>query len=125
MESIRSFDVQSQRSIEKLSSITIYPACELILTEEQLKKGMERIEKESKKFSEKLRKEFKTEEAHRVEEQMNTLKEEVFAYKSLANLDGYVRYFYEDTVSFLNCLDVENSIVFLDERRGSGSMRQQ
>ena len=68
MESIRSFDVQSQRSIEKLSSITIYPACELILTEEQLKKGMERIEKESKKFSEKLRKEFKTEEAHRVEE---------------------------------------------------------
>ena len=96
----------------KLSSITIYPACELILTEEQLKKGMERIEKESKKFSEKLRKEFKTEEAHRVEEQMNTLKEEVFAYKSLANLDGYVRYFYEDTVSFLNCLDVENSIVF-------------
>lgn len=115
VESIRSFDVQSQRSIEKLSSITIYPACELILTEEQLKKGMERIEKESKKFSEKLRKEFKTEEAHRVEEQMNTLKEEVFAYKSLANLDGYVRYFYEDTVSFLNCLDVENSIVFLDE----------
>ena len=115
MESIRSFDVQSQRSIEKLSSVTIYPACELILTEEQLKKGMERIEKESKKFSEKLRKEFKTEEAHRVEEQMNTLKEEVFAYKSLANLDGYVRYFYEDTVSFLNCLNVENSIVFLDE----------
>ena len=115
VESIRSFDVQSQRSIEKLSSITIYPACELILTEEQLKKGMERIEKESRKFSEKLRKEFKTEEAHRVEEQMNTLKEEVFAYKSLANLDGYVRYFYEDTVSFLNCLDVENSIVFLDE----------
>ena len=115
VESIRSFDVQSQRSIEKLSSIMIYPACELILTEEQLKKGMERIEKESKKFSEKLRKEFKTEEAHRVEEQMNTLKEEVFAYKSLANLDGYVRYFYEDTVSFLNCLDVENSIVFLDE----------
>ena len=83
------------------------------------------MRRKAKSSQTKLRKEFKTEEAHRVEEQMNTLKEEVFAYKSLANLDGYVRYFYEDTVSFLNCLDVENSIVFLDEpAQDRGSMRQ-
>ena len=39
VESIRSFDVLSQRSIEKLESISVYPATEFVLDEEQLKKS--------------------------------------------------------------------------------------
>lgn len=115
VESIRSFDILSQRSIEKLSSITIYPACEMILSEEQLKKGMNQIEKEGKAFAEKLRKEFCTEEAHRVETQLKELKEEVLEFKNLVNLDSYVRYFYEDTVSFLELFDQSRTCVFIDE----------
>ncbi len=56
VDSIRSFDVLSQRSIEKLSGITIYPAGEMLLSDQQLKAGMEKIEKEEKKFSDNLRK---------------------------------------------------------------------
>lgn len=58
IESIRSFDVLSQRSIENLSDIIIYPASEMILSEEQLKRGMERVEKEGKEFSDRLRGSF-------------------------------------------------------------------
>ena len=36
VESIRSFDILSQRSIEKLESITVYPATEFVLSEEQI-----------------------------------------------------------------------------------------
>ena len=36
IESIRSFDVMSQRSIEKLSEITVYPATEMLLSKKQL-----------------------------------------------------------------------------------------
>ncbi|MGN0376664.1 MAG: transcription-repair coupling factor [Suilimivivens sp.] len=115
VESIRSFDILSQRSIEKLSGITIYPACELILSEDQLKKGMDKIEKEGKAFADKLRKEFHTEEAHRIETQLKELKEEVFEFKNLVNLDSYVHYFYEDTVSFLELFDREDTCVFIDE----------
>ncbi|MGN1180936.1 MAG: transcription-repair coupling factor [Suilimivivens sp.] len=115
VDSIRSFDILSQRSIEKLSSITIYPACEMILSEEQLKKGMDKIEKEGKAFADKLRKEFRTEEAHRIETQLKELKEEVFEFKNLVNLDSYVHYFYEDTVSFLALFDREDTCVFIDE----------
>ncbi|MBO5056642.1 MAG: transcription-repair coupling factor [Lachnospiraceae bacterium] len=115
VESIRSFDILSQRSIEKLSSITVYPACEMILSKEQLKEGMDKIEKEGKAFAEKLRKEFHTEEAHRVETQMKELREEVFEFKNLLNLDSYVHYFYEDTVSFLDLFDKEKTCVFVDE----------
>ncbi len=115
IDSIRSFDILSQRSIEKLSSITIYPACEMILSEERLKKGMDKIDKEAKGFAEKLRREMKTEEAHRVETQLKELKEEVFEFKNLVNLDSYVHYFYEDTVSFLELFEQENTCIFVDE----------
>ncbi len=115
VESIRSFDILSQRSIEKLSGIAVYPACEMILSPEQLKKGMDKIEKEGKDFAQKLRKEFHTEEAHRVEIQQKELKEEVFEFKNLVNLDSYVHYFYDDTVSFLDLFDKEKTCVFIDE----------
>ncbi len=115
VDSIRSFDILSQRSIEKLESIKIYPACELILTDEQLKCGMEKIEKESKSISKKLREEMKTEEAHRIETSLKELKEEVYEFKNLVNLDSYVHYFYENTSSFLELFDKEKTCIFIDE----------
>ncbi len=115
VDSIRSFDVLSQRSIEKLSSISIYPACEMILSDAQLQKGMNKIEKEAKAVAEKLRAAFQTEEAHRIKQQIKALKEEVYEFKNLVNLDSYVHYFYENTVSFLDMFDPADSCVFIDE----------
>ncbi len=115
VESIRSFDILSQRSIEKLERITIYPACEMILSGERLERGMSRIEKEGAAFSKRLRDGFHTQEAHRVETQIAELKEEVYEFKNLLNLDSYVHYFYEDTVSFLDLFDRENTCVLVDE----------
>lgn len=45
IDSIRSFDAESQRSIENLEEITIYPASEIVLSPQVLKEGLERIEK--------------------------------------------------------------------------------
>ena len=66
VDSIRSFDPESQRSIENLEEIYIYPACELVLTEEERRNGVAKIQKEAEKAAEKYRKEMKTEEAYRV-----------------------------------------------------------
>lgn len=115
IESIRSFDILSQRSIEKLSDIIIYPACEMILSEDQLRFGMDKIEKEGKKYADKLRKEFHTEEAHRIESQLRDLREEVFEFKNQINLDSYIHYFYEDTISFLELFDKDKTCIFIDE----------
>jgi len=87
----------------------------LILTDEQLKCGMEKIEKESKSFSKKLREEMKTEEAHRIETSLKELMEEVYEFKNLVNLDSYVHYFYENTSSFLELFDKEKTCIFIDE----------
>ena len=115
VESIRSFDVLSQRSIEKLSGITVYPASEMLLSEEQLRAGMERIEKEGEAFSQKLRSQFHTQEAHRVDTQIKELSEQVCEFRNLVNLDAYIHYFYQDTVSFLELFDREDTCVFVDE----------
>ena len=60
IDMIRSFDVLSQRSIENLQEFTVYPASELILEEKVRKEGLEKIRKEAKRRSEKLRKDMKT-----------------------------------------------------------------
>ena len=49
VDSIRTFDTESQRSVEQLSQVTIFPAAEMILTKEQISRGIEQIEKEEKK----------------------------------------------------------------------------
>ena len=48
VESIRSFDVLSQRSVENLDEIAIYPATELMLSEARRQDGFARIKKETK-----------------------------------------------------------------------------
>ena len=115
VDSIRSFDVLSQRSIEKLSDITIYPAGEMLLSGQRLKAGMDKIEKEAETFAKKLRGEFHTEEAHRIATQIKELSEQVHEFRNLVNLDSYVHYFYEDTVSFLELFDKSQTCIFVDE----------
>lgn len=118
VESIRSFDVLSQRSIEKLESVRIYPATELILSKEELADGLKKIQKEGKKQAEILRKQMKTEEAHRIETQVKELTEalvELGVSYNAVNMESYVRYFYPELASFASCFGGEESIVFLDE----------
>ena len=99
VESIRSFDILSQRSIEKLESITVYPATEFVLSEEQIRKGIARLEKEAAKQEKIFRDAHQPEEAHRIAIQVSELKEQLLEFQSKANLEGYIRYFYENTVT--------------------------
>lgn len=115
VDSIRSFDILSQRSVEKLESIKIYPATEIILSEERLHTGLELIEKDANDQEAALRKNFLTEEAHRIHTQMKELKEQVLEFQSLVNLESYVHYFYQDTVSFVELFSRKKHAFFLDE----------
>ena len=118
VESIRSFDILSQRSIEKLESVTIYPATELILSEDELRSGIKKIQAECKAHAAKLRKEMKTEEAHRVETQVRELAEQLLELglsRSAVNLESYVRYFYPELSAFSDCFERSKSCFFIEE----------
>ena len=115
VDSIRSFDAESQRSIENLEEISIYPACELVLTEEERQEGIKRILKEADKVSAKLRKEMKTEEAHRTKSAAAQIAEEAGELGISAGLDAYLSYFCEERVSLLDYFNRENTVIFVDE----------
>ncbi len=115
VDSIRSFDVLSQRSVETLDRVCIYPATELVLSEGQKHDGFAKIEAETKLFSQKLRADGKTEEANRITQQIRELKETVREFAGVVNLEGFIRYFYPETESFLQFFDPGNTVVFLDE----------
>lgn len=115
VDSIRSFDIESQRSIEQLEKIDIYPASEIILSRECLQTGVQKIETDKKKNEAALRKQMKTEEAHRLKMTVDEFVEQVRLLKSSVSLDSFVEYFYEDTVCLLDYLPLADSVVFLDE----------
>ena len=115
VDSIRSFDIESQRSIEKLESITIYPATEMLLSQKEITSGLDKIEKEAKKCADKLRKDMKTEEAHRLDVMASALKEQVIEFGNTINLDSYIRYFYDGINSLLDLFDPKETVVFLEE----------
>ena len=65
VDSIRTFDTESQRSVEQLDFVTIYPAAEVVLDKNRLGQGRP-VAKEAKTFEKALREQHKPEEAHRI-----------------------------------------------------------
>lgn len=115
IDTIRTFDTESQKSIENIDEIKIYPACELVLGEEEKKAGIERILKEAKKTSDKLRKEMKTEEAHRMLSTAQEKAEEWGELSIYAGMDAYLSYFCEERKGLLDYFKPEDTFLFFDE----------
>ena len=114
VDSIRSFDAESQRSIENLEEITIYPATEVVLDKETIRQGIKAIEKEAQKSQKKFRDEMKTEEGARVRQIAAELKDQLEEMEHIAGAESFVRYFYKKTESLLEYLP-ENTLVVIDE----------
>lgn len=116
IDTIRSFDVESQRSIERVESVNIYPATEMVLSKARINKGIKAIEAELKPYEEKLRKSFRTEAAHRIKKEVAALKEQLTEFNGAIGVDGFVDYFYSKTMSLLDCIPAD-ACILLDEPR--------
>lgn len=114
IDTIRSFDVESQRSIENLSEITIYPAAEFVLDGKQREAGIARINKERDEQVKALRLQMLTEEAHRLKTITEEFKENLEIYGGSFGIDSYIDFFCKDTVSFVDYFD-DDTVFFLDE----------
>lgn len=115
IDTIRSFDAESQRSIERHEAISIYPAAEMVFTEVRIQKGLAKIKKDVDKGVRLFQKEGKPEEAGHLKHLYDEAKEAFeFSFGS-ANMDSLIRYFYEETVSFLDYFPKKETLIFLDE----------
>ncbi len=114
IESIRSFDLDSQRSIEQLENCEIYPASEMVLSASRIDRGIAAIEKEFKEREAYFKKDMKTEQRARLRHSVEDLKERVLEFDSTMGLDSYVEFFYDDCVTLLEYFP-EGTSIYIDE----------
>ncbi len=115
IDSIRSFEASSQRSIENLEQICICPALELLLDQKQLREGIGRLRAQQEQVTAGLRGQQKTEEAARLKSTVDDLIEELEEIGASSSLDAYLTYFTTQTVSLLDYFDLDKTILALDE----------
>ena len=114
IDSIRSFEAQSQRSIENLDEIRLYPASELVLDDELIDRGIKEIKAESKRCVKAFRDDFKTEEGARLNEHTKEICEQVEEFEYFAGAENYLHYFYEAAVCFLEYFS-QDAMIIIDE----------
>lgn len=114
IDSIRSFDAESQRSVENLDAIMIFPATELIV-EDNLADGFAQLEKDIERAATQLTKAQKTTEARKLREALEELRDKLFVVKDYSGCDSYINYFSRNTVSLIDYFDRNDTLIVLDE----------
>ncbi|MBR3132553.1 MAG: transcription-repair coupling factor [Clostridia bacterium] len=101
IDSIREFNISTQRSVNMLKEVTIEPSFEFIL-EYDLETVCKKIKKHGYSSS--------------YEDILNEDIEQILAGDYINKIDKYLTCFYKEQVSFLDYLD-KNTIIFLDENQ--------
>lgn len=114
IDSIRSMDTSSQRSIDKLEETRIFPMRELVYDEDMAELAAHKMSKEFAKSLQSMMKKGLTEEAERLKENIGEDGERLRLEKNLTNIGSYIPYFYEDTVSLLDYIP-EDTLLCFDE----------
>lgn len=115
VDTIRVIDVESQRSIENLSTIVVYPAVEIFTTEEEALVGLRNIRLEMEQCVKRFQEEGKREEANRLRQTIEGFLESYEAYHGFVNLESFIHYFTKETMSFFDYFKEKNAMFFLDE----------
>lgn len=114
IDSIRTMDAQSQRSVDKLNTVTIFPMRELVYDEETAKTAADKMEADYKKALKKMEKSTVEDGVERMKEHIGENIDLLRSELSFASVGSFINYFYDDTVSLLSYLP-EDTILCFDE----------
>lgn len=105
VDSIRTFNVESQRSIEKVKQCSIFPAKEMILDEESIKQAVSKMNEQMEEYIASKGK-SETEAVNRI---TSTIKENIEALRetwTFETIDSYLPFFYKNLSNFFEyCSD--------------------
>ncbi len=99
IESIRTFNTESQRSIEKVKKIEIFPAKEVIISEESVKSGSDKLKDEFNRIS---AKDAGSERVEKLRKILNGNIESLEETYSFETIDSYLPYFIEEPESLFD-----------------------
>lgn len=103
VDMIRSFDVESQRSLSNLTALEIYPASEMILTAEEFTKGVNHLTKLSNEIDDAAAKSYFDE--------VISASQNHYYHRDLRK---FAAYFYKDSFSLLDYLP-KSCQIFIDD----------
>ena len=115
IDTIRSFDVESQRSIERMENLTIFPASEFIATKAEITEAFQSMKKDQKKLAKGFQEKKDHESYNRINETIKLLEEEFEVYENRAGLEGYLPYFSVQTGSLFDYFEHENTLFFVED----------
>lgn len=104
VDSIRTFNTESQRSIEKIKSFEIFPAKEIIINSEVQEKASEKIKEELNNILDNASKN----DNERIEKLTNIVRKNLEALKesyTFETVDSYLPYFYDKPESLFDYLE--------------------
>jgi transcription-repair coupling factor (superfamily II helicase) len=113
VDSIRSFNTESQRSIDKVDTIEVFPAKEVILEKHNIDKGSESIEKD---LTDRLSGIDKKKDKDTYEKINSITRANLEALRencSFETIDSYIPYFYEKCSDFYDYIG--DAIILIDD----------
>ena len=113
VESIRTFEPETQRSIEHLKAITVYPATQMPVDIAEFQRVAQKIDEEYQGYIEKLKKEdshLSKELGKRKEQLIESIQEG----RNPQTVENYLEYFYPTATYMWDYLD-ENDIILVDD----------
>ncbi len=111
IESIRTFDPGTQRSIAPVERVSVLPAREVLLTEEAVARAVPRIEQALAQQAEVLRADGKDLEAERLEERIRDLLEALRQQAYARGLEYFLPFLYPEPATALDYLPPQATIV--------------
>ena len=114
VDSIRSFDIDTQRSEENLKYVEIYPAEQLLRNDELFKNAASRIKAEYTKYIKKI---GPGEAADKLTRRRDELVEYIETSTNLQLLENYIEYFYEEPTFVWDYLKSDAAVMVDDPIR--------
>lgn len=112
IDSIRKFDVFSQRSLKNESMIDIFPGKEFILEGENLKAGISNLSNYLNSYVSKI-KELQSGKAEKLKKKFDEIMEDISVTKNVSNIGELIEFFYKKTYSIIDYFD--DAILIIDE----------
>ena len=113
VDSIRSFNTESQRSIDKVESIEVFPAKEIILEKENVDKGYKRIEEDLTDMLSRFKKNKEKEAYDKINDITKRNLESLKENWTFETIDSFIPYFYEKPSTFFDYIG--DSIIIVDD----------
>lgn len=125
VDTIRNFEPQSQRSMDQIEEVSIFPAAEVIADNAAKAKAAALIQNELDSQLSVFKKAKEGDKAKRLREETNRMLEALAEDVVLDSPDSYIRYFYPRTVLLSDYFNEKKTLIFLDEpmrltERGDG-----